>query len=215
MLSLLDHRQNLSLGTILIDNAAPCSQHDNVVCDHSCDECKRSNEPSACHRLESILRQLVQVGLRTKECQVYQFWPNTSTSRQFTVSSSSFLKLWSSKHGLETSCDCSIFLSAISPNLFHVRFYMSFHVVRPSDCLGVRYSSKYTWSENDFGSPRSTSFINFFHVELRFCFFLQSIWCHPRIPKRMVLVSMNKMTFSNRYLFHPGPNELFSNCLFR
>ena len=63
-------QQSLSLGTIPIDSAAPYCPHGNIVDDHSCDECKRSNMPSVCHRLSSILQQLVQVCLQTKACRL-------------------------------------------------------------------------------------------------------------------------------------------------
>ena len=39
MLSFQDLRQNLSLETVPIDNAEPYYPHDNMVEDHSCDEC--------------------------------------------------------------------------------------------------------------------------------------------------------------------------------
>ena len=54
-----------------IDNAEPCFPHGNIVCHHSYDACKRSNEPSGCLKLESILWQLVRfffVGPRDSFC---------------------------------------------------------------------------------------------------------------------------------------------------
>ena len=44
-----------------IDNAEACFPHGNIVCHHSYDACKRSNEPSGCLKLESILWQLVRI----------------------------------------------------------------------------------------------------------------------------------------------------------
>ena len=43
----------VSLGTLPIDNAAPYYPNGNIVCDHSCDEREKSNEPRVCHRLGS------------------------------------------------------------------------------------------------------------------------------------------------------------------
>ena len=45
--------QNLEINTI--DNAEPCFPHDNIVGDHLCVECRKSKEPSVCHKLVSIL----------------------------------------------------------------------------------------------------------------------------------------------------------------
>ena len=62
-------QQSLSLGAIPIWHCCAVLPHDKIVCDHSCDERKKSNEPSVCHTLWSILRQLVQVYLQTRGCQ--------------------------------------------------------------------------------------------------------------------------------------------------
>ena len=90
------------------------------------------SEPSACHKLLSILWLLEQDCLPTKECQVFELCPPTSSSRQFenilwtidspTVSSASFLKWWSSKQGLETLKSC---LSLFVPvhNIFQRTFF--------------------------------------------------------------------------------------------
>ena len=43
-----------SLGINPIDNAEPYHPHDHIVCGHSSDECKKSKEPSVCHKLWSI-----------------------------------------------------------------------------------------------------------------------------------------------------------------
>ena len=74
--------KSLSFGTIPIDNAVLYLPHGNIVCGHWCDECRLSNELSACHKLSSILRLLLQVCVQTKECQVYQFVPSASISKQ-------------------------------------------------------------------------------------------------------------------------------------
>ena len=73
--------QNLEINPI--DNAEPCFPHDNIVGDHLCVECRKSKEPSVCHKLRSILWPHKQVCSLTKKCQVYLFVPNTSISRQF------------------------------------------------------------------------------------------------------------------------------------
>ena len=58
--------------------------------------CTTSNKPSVRHTVECILWQLVQACLRTRECQVYQFWPNTGISRQLVGILWTSLKLLSS-----------------------------------------------------------------------------------------------------------------------
>ena len=104
-------QQSLSLGTIPIDSAVPHYTHGNIVGKHMCDDCKRSNVLRVCHMLGSILWLLVQVCFQTKECQAYQTVPCRSIPRQFMIilwtilrscPVSSFLKWWSSKHGVET-----------------------------------------------------------------------------------------------------------------
>ena len=44
---------------------------------------RKSNEPSVCHKLLSILWLIEPVCLQTRECQVYQFVPNASISRRY------------------------------------------------------------------------------------------------------------------------------------
>ena len=63
------------------DNAEPCFPRDKIVGDHMCDECRLSNEPNVGHRLLSTWL-IEQVCLLTEECQVYQFVPSASISRQ-------------------------------------------------------------------------------------------------------------------------------------
>ena len=76
-------QQHLSLEKDLICNVELYHPHDNTVDSCLCDECMKSNEPSVCHKLLSITCLLEQACLQTKECQVYQFVPSTSISRQF------------------------------------------------------------------------------------------------------------------------------------
>ena len=77
------HQQTMSLGTDPICIVRLYYPHDNVVDTHLCDECKKSNELSVCHKLLSIWLLLKQVCLRTNERQDYQFVPRTSISRRF------------------------------------------------------------------------------------------------------------------------------------
>ena len=111
-----------------------------------------------------------------------------------TDSSSSCLNRWSSKQGLETFFICSTFLFANShyrtmqPLLRDVSsnpgsFSVAVAEIRDSNIslysflliafgLHSRWvHPKYTWSRNDVASPRSTSFIKFFHIGAIFCFF--------------------------------------------
>ena len=66
-----------------IDSAEPCFTHDNVVASHLCGECMKSNDLNVGLKLLSIWWLIEQICSLTKECQVYQFVPNTSTPRQF------------------------------------------------------------------------------------------------------------------------------------
>ena len=51
ILSLQDHQQSRNPETNLVRNAAQYFSYDRIVCNHSCCECKRSNEPGVCHAL--------------------------------------------------------------------------------------------------------------------------------------------------------------------
>ena len=56
-----------------------------------------------------------------------------------TVSNPSLLKLWSSKHVVETLHDCfSLFVGQFAIS-FHALFRMTFHIVRPRDCFCVKF----------------------------------------------------------------------------
>ena len=117
-------QQSLSLGTIpTVVNATPYSPHGNIVCDHSCDESKRSSEKIVCHKLWSILSKLVRVCLPTRECLVYQIVPNKRMSARFES------KLWAdlepfpvlpfwTRHGVETLYSCKAILFASAQYLF-------------------------------------------------------------------------------------------------
>ena len=83
ILSLQDLLQNRSLETVPVCIVWPCFPHGNTVCSHMCDEYKKSNEPSVCHKLWTIWWLLAQVCLLTTECLVYQCVPHTGISGQF------------------------------------------------------------------------------------------------------------------------------------
>ena len=146
-LNLQSLEQNLSLDINPICTVVLYYPRDSIVDSYLCDECKKSNEPSVCHKLLSILWLFWQVCLRTKECQVYQFVLNTSFKRIWehtvdnspTASNSSFLKLWSSKQGVETFCNCSVFFVCQFTISLDALLSMSFHVGRPCDRLCVRF----------------------------------------------------------------------------
>ena len=55
ILSLQGILQNQSLETIHVCSVVLCFQHNNTACIHLFDECKRSNAPSVCHKILSIL----------------------------------------------------------------------------------------------------------------------------------------------------------------
>ena len=57
--------------------------HNNTVCIHMCDGCKRSNAPNVYHKLWSILWSIVQICSLTIEYQVFQYVPSISISEQF------------------------------------------------------------------------------------------------------------------------------------
>ena len=74
---------NRSLETVPTCIVWQFSPHDNVVCIHMCDECKRSNEIIVCHMFWSILWSIVQVCSLTIEYQVFQYVPSIIISEQF------------------------------------------------------------------------------------------------------------------------------------
>ena len=169
-------QQNLSLEINPIDNAEPCYPQNNTAGNHLCDECTISILPHVCPKLVPILWLIEQICLLTIECLFYQFVPNTSISRQsvgtlliilqlFPVlaswkSSSSFLKLWSSKQGLETCIialqfclpirnvsqnisehvlpcrrTTQLFLRGVSPILVIFQLLQQKYVIRTSPCI--------------------------------------------------------------------------------
>ena len=119
-------RQSLSLGMNPIDNAEPCYPQNNIVGSHLCDECKKSNVLSVCHKLLSIWRLLEQVRFPTKDMSGlpirvrYKHLKNIgehTSDNSPTDSRSSFLNWWSSRQGLETLYSWSVFLFATSQYL--------------------------------------------------------------------------------------------------
>ena len=129
--------------TLLLKSSTP-DLHIRFLAMHAQVECMTLILPNVCHKLVSIWWLISHIHSLTRECQVYQFVPHTSISRQFASgnspidSSSSFLNWWSSKQGLETLCSCSVFFVsqfAVSLNAF---VSMSFRVVGPRNRLCVR-----------------------------------------------------------------------------
>ena len=119
-----------SLGTVPIENAALSYPHGFIVCEHSCEECKRSNAPSVCHKLLSISSLLVHVCLQTTftdhrisglpiraTFQLLKTICEHTLDNSPTFFSSSILKLGSSKRRVETLYNCSVFLFASSQYL--------------------------------------------------------------------------------------------------
>ena len=51
----LKPQQSLSLGVIPIESVVLFFPHVNVACNHQCYECSKSNEPSVCHKLSTML----------------------------------------------------------------------------------------------------------------------------------------------------------------
>ena len=76
-------QQSLSLGINPVDITVPCYPHGNSDNSHSCDEYGKSALLVVCHMPESILWLILQARSRTTRCQVVQFVPSTSISRQF------------------------------------------------------------------------------------------------------------------------------------
>ena len=121
--SLQNRPQCQSIWINPIDNGEPCFLHGNIVCHHSYDACKRSNEPSVCLKLQSILWLLVQICVQTMECLVYQFVPCTSmllTVHQLFPA----LPPWSGGYPCKEWKLCTNAVSCCR---------MSFHVVGPRD----------------------------------------------------------------------------------
>ena len=76
-------QQSLSLGKNPVCSTVPRFPHDNIDGSHSCDEFKKSALLIVYHILESILWLTLQACSLNTRCQVVQFVPNTSISRQF------------------------------------------------------------------------------------------------------------------------------------
>ena len=114
ILNLQSLHHNLSPGINPTDNVEPWLPPDNIVSSHLCDECNKSNEPDVCHKLWSILWQIEQVCSLTMECQVHQFLPSTSISRQIVSIHRTILQLiqvppsWNDDHPCKALKLCTI-----------------------------------------------------------------------------------------------------------
>ena len=110
ILNLQGCQQSLSLEIDPIYNVELYYPHDNIVDSYLC-------EPSVCHKLLSILwlleslfkeKRMSGLPIRAKYKHFKTVWEHTS-DKSPTASNSSFLKLWSSKQGVETLYNCSVF----------------------------------------------------------------------------------------------------------
>ena len=148
MLSLRGLQQDQNPATFPLSNAVLYFSHDSTVCNHSCCECRESNEPSVCHKLLSVF-----VTARASFCTDHRMsgLPLRHMYKDFkrigeqtfhnapTVCNSSFFELIVVK----TWCRNLIQLLhrfvchfAISFNAF---LRMTFHVIIPSDGYRVRF----------------------------------------------------------------------------
>ena len=159
--------------------AVLCFPQDNIVWIHMCDECTRSNVPSVCRELWSILWWHEQACSRTIKYQVYQYEPNTDMSEQFvrktvdispTDPVSSSLNWWSSRHGVALVSSFSLAPAEILDSNIPLYFVtMSLLIVH-----SLWVQPKFTWSRNEVGSSRSTSFMRIFQSWFyAFCFACQ------------------------------------------
>ena len=121
--------------------------HDNTIGSHSCDEYRISKELNVCHKLVSIWWPREQLCSRTKECQVYQFEPNTSIPRPFESIHRVILRLfptppsWSCDHPSKALKLCAIAMSFWLPihNTSPRTSSMSFHVVGPRNRFCAKF----------------------------------------------------------------------------
>ena len=131
--------ENLNLEIIPIYLVVQYFPHENIVCIHLCNECKRSNAPNVCHRLWSILWSHVQLCWLTIEYPFYQFVPDLDISEQFVnilltiFPQISILLLWIDGHQCMELTLCIIvqwFVCQFAIS-FHTLFGRTFHVVGP------------------------------------------------------------------------------------
>ena len=129
-----------------IDNGEPCFPHDNIVGDHLCDECKLSNELRVCHRLLVhfvIAGTILFTDQRMSGLPILAKYTHFGTICEHTFdnspsdSSFSFLKWWSSKQGVETFNNSTVFLFVSSRYLIAL-VRMTFHIVWPRHSFCVR-----------------------------------------------------------------------------
>ena len=143
--NLQDLQQSLSLGITQIDNAVPCSPHDNIDDSHSRDEYRKSALPIVCHIPESILWLILQACSRTTRCQVVQFVPRTRISRQFARKLLTILQLiqvppvWIDDHLNKDAKLRDVAPLSLLPIHHNTFASKSLHVVGPRYCLCVRF----------------------------------------------------------------------------
>ena len=72
---------------------------------------------------------------------------------------------------------------------------------------------KSTWSRNDVGSPKSTSFVSIFHIGSRFCFFPANYMSSTYTDKNNPFPRWTKRHSQFGIFSQPCFNRIFSNCL--
>ena len=206
-LNLQGLQQNLNLEPVPVCNVELCFPHDNNAKIHLCDECKKSNEPSVCHKLWSIWWLLVQVCLLTRECQVYQCIGQFSNRFQVLLLEVMVVqaKSWDF---VQLLC---LFVCQLTMS-FNANFRMTFHVVGPRDrfcvkCLPVsnmflnssivvfvRLASR--WLHPKFDGQE----MMWVHRDPRVSALFQPFFHQPRKPIRTIVVT-DEQTFVIRYYF--------------
>ena len=144
ILSLQDLKQSQSPETVPTCIVVQCFPHDHIAYIHLLDECKKSNEPSLCHKLGSIwwLRAslftdhgMYGLPIRAKCRHFRTIWEHNFDISPTDPNSSS-LNWWSSMHGVVTWYNCWCFVRQLAI-LLHTFLCMTFHITGPwrDDCI--------------------------------------------------------------------------------
>ena len=169
--------------------------HGNIVCNHSCDECAISSEPSVCHRLLSILWLLVPVlftyqrmvclPVRTKYNHVKTIWKH-SHSFQFFLCELMVVETW---------CRDLVQLLWLCISQFTIPFNalfsITFHVIITSDSFRLRF-----WQPGNFSVAAADSWFEHFslfmnHTFVRFTFTISASQVHV-VKKRCWFSQVNQ-----------------------
>ena len=176
---------NLSLGTIPVDSAVLYYPCDKIVCNHSCCDFERSYRPKVCRKFSSILWQLVQVCLRTKECEVHPFAPNIDMPQFESIFFDSsptafpilpFSSVGRPRHGVETLNNWFFACPSISEDQAAV--------------CPCEFSQLYSCSGRDSWFEHLLVFLN--NVLVRFAFTLSTSQIHV-VKKRCRLSEINQL----------------------